>query len=455
MLCGKEPNGGSWDDGGYDCDTTAEGGFIITGYTKSWPINDQNVYILKLDANGDTIWTRMFGGAGADCSRGIKVLPDSGFIIAGNTGSYGGFYQFYFLRLDKNGSLKWAKYYGTNNEEQAIGVGVGHGSGFVFIGFIRDFYITWADLIIIKTDENGNIIWQKQYGGSGLDYGWAIRRTADGGYIAVGKTNSYGSGGYDVYLLKLDANGDTMWTRTYGGGSDDNGAWVEQLEDGGYIIVGFTRSFGSGGSDVYLIRTDNSGDTIWTRTYDGTNDDNGSKVRICADQGFIIAGATRSYGSIRDAYLIRTDANGDTIWTTTFGGPSLDFARGLQIVNDGGYILAGRSFRSGVVDEVYAVRTEPDAKITEKILFDRNLKFNIAPNPFRNNLTLMYLVPRATSVNVDAYSVDGRLMKRLITQRKLVGAGSITLDTSALPSGIYFLCLSSDHCRIAIKAIKE
>jgi len=199
--------------------------------------------------------------------------------------------------------------------------------------------------------------WLKTYGvkGNGEDHGKVVVQTSDGGYVIVGCTGSEPShGGYDVWLIKTDANGDTLWTRTYGGTSYDYGYSVIQTSDGGYMIVGSTSSFGTGGYDVWLIKTDANGDTLWTRVigYSGGRDE-GWAVQQTSDGGYIIVGYTSSFGSGGyDVWLIKTDANGDTLWMRTYGGTNDDYGRWVQQTSDGGYIIVGytSSFGSGGCD---------------------------------------------------------------------------------------------------------
>ncbi|MCK4585136.1 T9SS type A sorting domain-containing protein [candidate division WOR-3 bacterium] len=197
-------------------------------------------------------------------------------------------------------------------------------------------------------------LWTRTYGGDSTDFGESIQQTTDGGYIAVGYTKSNSAGGYDVWLLKLDSNGDTLWTRRFGGIYDDYGGSVEQTNDGGYIIVGATESFGAGHADVWLLKTDVDGDTIWTKTYGDTSWDYGYSVQQTSDGGYIIAG---SGGNDEDVYLIKTDSMGDTLWTKMYGDTNWDYGSSVRQISDGGYIVAGTTWLLGGGD-VYLIKTD-------------------------------------------------------------------------------------------------
>jgi len=185
-------------------------------------------------------------------------------------------------------------------------------------------------------------LWTKTFGGSHYDRGYSVHQTSDDGYIITGETKSYGAGENDLWLIKTDVSGDELWTNTFGGTSSDGGNSVQETSDGGYIITGYTESYGSGKRDIWLIKTDELGNTMWTKTFGGNDHDKGYCVKQTSDDGYIITGETKSYGAGEyDLWLIKTDVSGDTGWTRTFGGVYTDVGKSVQQTFDGGYIVTG------------------------------------------------------------------------------------------------------------------
>ncbi|TKJ42456.1 hypothetical protein CEE37_01880 [candidate division LCP-89 bacterium B3_LCP] len=202
------------------------------------------------------------------------------------------------------------------------------------------------------------ILWFQTFGGSNYDYGKSVQQTGDGGYIIGGYTESYGAGSKDVYLVKTHAFGIEQWSQTYGGSSDDGGWSVQQTNDGGYVIAGETNSFGAGGSDVYLIKTDASGIEQWNQTYGGSDYEEGFSVQQTYDGGYIVTGYTLSYGvDYEDVYLVKTNASGIQQWNQTYGTTISDYGRNVQQTSDGGYIIAGWTLSYD--SDVYLIKTSP------------------------------------------------------------------------------------------------
>ncbi len=200
----------------------------------------------------------------------------------------------------------------------------------------------------------------KTFGGSGGDHAYSIQQTSDGGYILAGDTNSFGAGGCDFWLIKTDANGNTVWDKTFGGSEDDWAHDVQQTSDGGYILAGITYSYGAGDRDAWLIKTDVNGIKQWDKTFGGSGGDGAFSVQQTSDGGYILAGYTNSYGAGNEGFwLIKTDANGIKQWDKTFGGSGSEEAWSVQQTSDGGYILAGGTNSYGTGDyDAWLIKTD-------------------------------------------------------------------------------------------------
>jgi len=304
--------GGAHDDCIYDVLETSDSEYVAVGWTRSFGVGNSDVYLLKLDANGDTMWTKTYGGPLDDEGRSVQETSDGGFIIAGNTGS-----NVYLVKTDSSGNMSWSEWYGGSNYDYGYSVQETSDNGFIIVGRISSFSVGGFDVFLTKTDSLGNTLWSKIYGGTGWDAGCCIRKTSDGGFLIAGMTTSNGAN-WDVYFMKTDANGDSLWTKTSGGVDWDVAYEVQETFDGGFIIAGCTDSYGAGGFDIYLLKIDSLGNIGWTRTQGGSGWDEGQSVQETPDKGFIIAGSTESYGvGGFDVYLVRTYSNGFPIWTKT------------------------------------------------------------------------------------------------------------------------------------------
>ncbi len=248
-------------------------------------------------------------------------------------------------------------------------------------GYILRTWALWGKGLILAlfTQYAYAITFARTYGG---DLAYSVQQTSDGGYIVVGQTNSFGAGGYDIFLIKTDAKGNIQWAKTYGGTGSEKAYSVRQTADGGYIVAGYTTSFGAGEGDIFLIKTDAKGNIQWAKTYGGTGYDGASSVQQASDGGYILTGETSSFGAgLNDIFLIKTDANGNIQWTKTYGGIYWDLASSVQQTYDGGYIVASTtiSFGAGSWD-IFFVKTDANGNVGScSIVQDASPTVNNAP----------------------------------------------------------------------------
>lgn len=236
-------------------------------------------------------------------------------------------------------------------------------SGYVIVGTINGLCSETKDIYLLKIDSTFTYQWSYSYGGPNIEWGYSVEQTFDGGYALVGFTNSYGVGGYDVYLVKTDSVGDISWTKTFGGTDWDFGYSLKQTTDSGFVICGTTYSFGNGMQDVYVIKTNKDGDTLWTKTFGGTNDDVARKVVVYKDSIYMVVGETSSFGTGDiDVYLLAIHQSGNLLYDTTYGSTKKDFGNSIYITSDNGFLIMGSSDSLSSDDEenmdFYIIRTD-------------------------------------------------------------------------------------------------
>lgn len=439
--------GGTLADYGYCVrQTPTDGGYVIAGTAYSFGAGSYDAYLVKTDPQGDSLWMRTYGGTGVEYAYSVEHTLDGGFILAGYTSSFGaGGNDFYLVKTDQYGNAAWTKTYGGTGDDRARAVRQTlPDSGYIIAGYTTLIGPGTESMYLVKTDASGGIVWTKTYGGVDWDEAADVEQTPDGGYIIVGSTGSFGSGMDDVYLIKTKADGDSVWTRTFGGAESDYGYSVGlTLPDSGYILTGTTYSFAEG-SQVYLARTTAQGDTVWTRSIGGAGNDYGYSVQqTFPDSGFIITGSTRSYGVGGDVYVVKTDSQGNVTWTRNYGGTAYDEGAAVrQTAPDSGYVVVGstRSFGSGIYD-LYLLKTEPvlagidDTDPTP----GPSIALRISPNPFTDRTLIDLGAPQDRAARVRIYNLLGQEIAEFTAWRSpLFWDGTVGPGRKAAP-GLYLV----------------
>jgi hypothetical protein len=476
--------GGSQDDWGNAVEATSDCGFILTGWTRSFGTGC-DVYLVKTDPAGNLTWQKNFGGDNTEWGYDVQQTTDEGYIITGYTSSYGaGRQDVYLIKTNYLGDSVWTNRFGGDLDDVGRAV-IEVADGYIIAGYTRSFGVGAYDILLIKTDQFGNKLWQETYGADLAEWGFDVEQTSDGGYIIVGKTSSSGAGAYDVYLVKTNALGNMSWQKTFGGTQSDYGQSVKQTSDGGYIIAGATASLGAGSFDVYLIKTNSQGNLSWYKTFGGTGSDYGYDVEQTSDNGFIIAGKKYSYtNNSYDVYIIKTDSVGNLEWQKTVGGPQADGSYSLTLNTDGACITVGEtcSFTpdrgpgppQSIGSSVYLVCIAPYGSTQgiqettgQPIAQDNTYSLQIYPNPFHKTTVINYIIPHVTAAteselyaSLTIYDITGRLVKsfdrealRTNGQSNHVIWDGIDDRGRSVANGIYFVILEHNTERLQEKII--
>jgi len=410
---------------------TADGGYIVAGGTFSFGVGGCDAWLIKTDSLGDTTWTRTFGGSKWESANSVQPTADGGYVIAGYTESYGaGNGDAWLIKTDSLGDTLWTRAYGGVGWEDCSSVRQTADGGYVFVGTTESYGSGGPDAWLVKIDSAGDTLWTRTCGGTSLDEGYDVLQASDGGYVIAAFTASFGAGSGDGWLIRTDSLGDTLWTRTYGGSGAEHFYSATLTTGRGYVITGSTESYGAGGPDVWLVRINGSGDTLWTRAFGGTATDEGWSVRQTGDGGYVIAASTESFGAGEsDVWLIRTDGSGDTLWTCTCGDTGLDGPYAVLQTLDLGFIVAGTTTSTGAGSyDAWLIKIGPEGPVA---VAEPQLPTGRRPDcvtTIVRNILALPECPRAVTYLL--YSFDGR---RVCCLR------SGDNDIRGLSPGVYYL----------------
>jgi len=346
--------GGKKDDEVRSVIPTKDGGFIVAGDTNSFGAEKSDIWIVKLDKKGNKIWEKIFGAEDEDHAYSIIQTKDGGYAVAGSTKSFGnGGFDFWILKLDKDGNRIWDGTYGDIYWEEAYSIIETKNGGFIVSGYTLSSIRGSFDLWIVKLNKEGDIIWDKSYGGKEWDEARSMIQTKEEEIILAGFTKSLGAGERDIWILKLNKDGTKVWEKTFGRKDWDEAHSIIQTKDGGFVIAGKTSSSSNGSFDFWILKLDKNGNKVWDKTFGAKEWDEAISILQTKDDGYIIAGNTKSFGAgMFDIWIIKLNKNGKKVWEKTFGGSDWEYAKSIIQTKDKGIIIIGdtKSFGAGRYD---------------------------------------------------------------------------------------------------------
>ena len=326
---------------------TSDDGYIVAGSATG------DLWLIKTDANGTKQWDRKLGGSSTERGYSVWQTTDGGYIATGETASYGaGQADVWLVKTDADGIIQWDQTFGGTGNDSGLSVKQTMDGGYVVAGNVNFDYLGYSgDACLIRTDAGGNELWNRTFGDATTDeVAYDVQQTPDGGFIFTGYIRTYtGTTRGDIWLVKTDADGVIQWDRAFGDDRSEWGCELQQTSDGGYAIGGYRYSLDTSENDVWLVKTNSSGVLQWDRTFGGPLDDWGLSMGLTDDGGYIIGGTTHSYGAGgTDFWLLKTDSSGIKQWDQTFGESGWDWGRSVQQTRDAGYIITGEKDGAGV-----------------------------------------------------------------------------------------------------------
>jgi len=321
------------DEYGYAVCATADGGCVVAGEVYGDIDDRSGIYLARFDAKGTELWTQEYDGEWEQVAQSVAQTANGGFVVAGCSSGY-----MYLLKTDGAGTSEWSRTYGGPEENWGYSVRQTVGGGYVIAGASYWDPMWGKDAYLVRTDASGKRLWQRVYGGRGDDEARGVVQTDDGGFALLGTTWEPDQAEGDFLLVRTDASGDTLWTRTYGDADYEIGTGIIETRDHGFALCGLTCSFGAGRWDGWLVRTDSLGDTLWTQTFGGRGDDGVTSVCEAPDRGLVVCGYYED--EVDYVMLAKTDERGDTLWSRIVSlGEGVGYS--VALARDGGFIAAG------------------------------------------------------------------------------------------------------------------
>lgn len=348
--------GWSGHDRGVIIENTFDGEFIAAANTSS------GILIFKLDPGGNVLWAKAYGSGGGGTVEHILQLPEGGYIVSGITSG-----DIWVIMLEEDGNVQWQKKYSGEGRAFVCNTLETSDGGFIVAGSNESFDSDYYDIVVIRIDVNGDILWQKSYGGQDTDVGSGICEAPDGGFIVAGITWSFGAGERDLLVLRLDANGEVLWQKTYGESNTEISEKIIRTSDNAVVIAAINYSSGGGLGSYWVLKLDLHGNVMWQKIYNGGHRDELYDIQETSDGGYILAGGTQSYSEqYADAWIIKLDDSGNSVWQKVYGEQYYDRVDAIRETADGGFIAVGQTISFGLVNfDTWVLKIDPNGGISE------------------------------------------------------------------------------------------
>lgn len=428
--------GGTGDDIGKCVKQTSDEGYIICGYTKSFGAQDYDAYIIRTDAFGDTLWSKILGGPGFDAAYSLVITPDNGYLVCGRYFDPGkASTDIWLIRFNEAGDTLWSRHDYSSSSAEAHSVGLTQANGFILTGTREDAGGT-GHIFLLETTSAGDPLWSQDYPFWSTSGGNAVIPTNDDGYLICGYVDTYNpTWNRNLGLVKTNNTGDTLWTRQFGGTTYEMGWSVCESATGGYLAAGQTSGFGAAPGDGYLVKTSDAGLLEWQNHFGRSGLDVIYSITNTDDLNYIATGISGEEGSeFQEAWLVKIDQTGDTLWSRSYGGYRKSYGYSVIQTSDAGYLFCGSTNASGTnIYDVYLVKTTSDGLVTSiSGSPDRKHQLNIFPNPSTGMISVT--IPSGSS-RLIITSVTGVVL----FDTPVANQSEITLYLAEAPPGIYFV----------------
>jgi uncharacterized delta-60 repeat protein len=336
----------------------------IAGFTHSFGAGGRDMNLVKYNQNGKKQWNQTWGGSSGDDCYSASLDSGDNIYITGHTWNFGAELEdIALIKYDGNGIQQWNHTWGGNHSDYSYGLELDSKGNIYLAGKSNSFGAGGYDAVLVKFDNNGTQLWNRTWGGNSNDGAYGVAVDSIGGIFLTGETYSFGAGGSDIILIKYNEDGEQQWNSTWGGNSDDYGLGIAVDSIGTIYLAGETYSFGVGGSDMVLVKLDNDGTQLWNRTWGGNSIDRGNAVSIDSLGSIYLTGYTWNLGAGNyDFIVVKYNNSSIQQWNHTWGGYSTDLGFGAVVDYSGNIFLAGEthSFGAGSADMVLVKFIETD-----------------------------------------------------------------------------------------------